>query len=130
MSRARRLIWVAVVGVLLVAGCQGDTPPEPTPSARSLGVTIPVLPSPTPKPLVSLPGQQNAPTTSDEVPRITAQEVKSLLDSGRDIVIVDTRDPEFFESKHILGAISMPYSTVEQQFGELPRGKTVVFYCT
>ena len=130
MDRVRVLIWVTVAAALLVVGCQGATPLASTTSRPSLGITIPVLPSATPKPLVSLPGQDKGPSTSDEVPRITVQELKSLLDSGRDVAIADTRDPEFYESEHILGAISMPYSAVDQRYKELPRGKTIVFYCT
>ena len=131
MKKAKPVIWAVVAALLLLVSCQG-TPAEPTARAPVLRVTIPVLPSPTPRSwsLVGVPGQEDAPTTSDEVPRITPQEVRSLMASGRDVVLVDTRGVEFYEAQHIEGAISMPYSVVDQRYSELPRGNIIVFYCT
>ena len=130
MPRLRYLTLVLVT-VSLFAGCQASTA-VPTSRAPGLQVTIQVLPSPTPTPraLVSLPGESSIPSTSDQVPRITAQELKALQDSGQNVAIVDTRGIEFYEVKHILGAISMPYNLVEQRYSELSPEAKIVFYCT
>ena len=48
------------------------------------------------------PGQETA-----EAPRITQQEFKKLL-AARNVIVVDTRNPEAFPAGHIPGAILLP----------------------
>jgi len=63
--------------------------------------------------------------------RITMEEFKSMFDSKADMVIVDTRSKEAYESGHIPGAISMDYpDEIRARNQELPRDKMIVIYCT
>lgn len=70
-----------------------------------------------------------------EVPRITAKELKKLIDEKADIVIVDTRDSLSYETGHIPGAINIYYDpngdpmTREMTLVALPANKLIVFYC-
>ncbi len=113
----RSAIWGLALILITMTACQmALAPPTPT-----------VSPSPAPViPDVS----SSAPATEDAVPRITAGELKAKLDSGKDVVIVDTRNLENFNKKHIPGAISMPLVEVDLRYEELPKGKTIVLYCT
>lgn len=70
-----------------------------------------------------------------EVLRITAEELKQLLDEDADIVIVDTRDSISYNYGHIPGAINIYYDpngdpmTREMTLVALPMDKLIVLYC-
>ena len=64
--------------------------------------------------------------------RITPEQLKTEMDSGADILIVDLRhtiDDET-EPRMLPGAIRLPAEKLEERGGELPRGKTLVLYCS
>lgn len=44
-------------------------------------------------------------------------------------VIVDLRDEDVFLKEHILGAINIPYDSLEQRVGELIGFKNIILYC-
>lgn len=45
---------------------------------------------------------------------ITKEELKTLLDFGADIVVLDVLDKESYEKEHILGSINIPVSSIER----------------
>ena len=66
------------------------------------------------------------------VARITPEQLKAEMDSGADLLIVDLRhalDDEA-EPRTLPGAVRLPAEKLEERGGELPRGKTVVLYCS
>jgi len=71
-------------------------------------------------------------SATDDVPRITVQELKAKIDKGEDIVILDVRaGREYSESKiRIKGATRIPIVQLEVRSNELPRDKEVITYCT
>ena len=44
---------------------------------------------------------------TDEAPRITQQEFKKLL-AAKDVIVIDTRNPDAYPQGHIPGAILLP----------------------
>jgi predicted sulfurtransferase len=80
------------------------------------------------QPRALAPGE--IPTHEDQVPRITPEELKARLDAREKIVIVDSRAQKPYDVRHIAGAISMPLAQVEERADELPKNRTIVFYCT
>jgi rhodanese-related sulfurtransferase len=64
-----------------------------------------------------------------EVPRITIDELKAMLSSARNVLVIDTRDPDAFETAHIRGAINIPYSQVAVVAPQLPKSAKIVLYC-
>ncbi|HEX8188602.1 MAG TPA: rhodanese-like domain-containing protein [Pyrinomonadaceae bacterium] len=66
---------------------------------------------------------------ADGVRRVTAAELQEMLKGG-DAVVYDTRAKTAYDAEHIRGALSMPYDEVANRAGELPKDKTLVFYCT
>jgi len=70
------------------------------------------------------------PTSPDEVPRISIEELLQKMEKGANIVIVDTRSETRYHSGHIKGAISVPYTTKFPEEWELPSDKEIIFYCT
>ena len=66
---------------------------------------------------------------ADSARRVTVDELKKMLDAGQ-AVVYDTRAKSAYDQEHIKGALSMPYDQVPTHSGELPKDKTLVFYCT
>ena len=66
---------------------------------------------------------------SDDVLRITPQELQAKLDAGQ-AVVFDARRQESYTQRHIAGAISLPEAEVSARLAELPTDKLAVFYCT
>lgn len=64
-----------------------------------------------------------------EPPRITAAELRKLVDKG-DAVIIDVRSKAAYDAEHIEGAISLPLGDLEARAGELPKEKLIAAYCT
>jgi 3-mercaptopyruvate sulfurtransferase SseA len=85
----------------------------------------------------SKPGEKpntSAPTGTTEVHadgvrRVTVAQLQAMLKEGG-TVIYDTRSKSAYDAEHIQGALSMPYDEVMNRAGELPKDKTLVFYCT
>ena len=81
-----------------------------------------------------------APVKGEEVvlpnlPRITAEELKQMIDNKADVVIVDTRDSGSYEAGHIKGAVNIYYDSTgdpmdrQMMLIALPMDKLVVTYC-
>jgi hypothetical protein len=64
------------------------------------------------------------------VPRIAPEDLKSRLDNGEAIFIVDVRSVNAFNTQHIAGAISVPLKEIESRVDEFPLEEEIVFYCT
>ena len=67
-----------------------------------------------------------------EATRVTVDEVKQRMDRGEEFTFVDTRNPKAWaeaETK-LPGAIRIPAEEVEQHIDEIPRGRSVITYCT
>jgi membrane protein DedA with SNARE-associated domain len=64
--------------------------------------------------------------------RISAPELKELLDRGENIVVVDLRSEITYrvDGLKVKGAIHIPPHQFERRFKEIPTGRTVVMYCT
>lgn len=100
MSKLRWMI-VLVLGIIVLSSCQSK------PAAEAA-----------------------VPSSAQDVPRITPQELKSLLDAGEKVVVVDARSLASYEAGHIAKAGSMPLDEIDARYRELPKGVKIVFYCT
>lgn len=80
----------------------------------------PITPSPAPTPTPYLP----------EVPRISAEELKAMLDTGLNVVIIDSRSAYDYEQSRIAGAISMPLGEMSGPYSDLDPYDEIVTYCT
>lgn len=65
----------------------------------------------------------------DGVRRVTPAEARSAVEKGQ-AVIVDVRGEDSFKAGHISGALWIPLNEIASRAGELPRGKTIVTYCS
>ena len=66
------------------------------------------------------------------VARISPEQLKAELDSGADLVIVDLRHAleDEAEPRMLPGALRLPAENLEERGEDLPRGKTLVLYCS
>ena len=62
---------------------------------------------------------------------VTPEELRAMLDDGRDIALIDVREPVEWEINRIDGAQLIPKSALESGAGlaALPQDKTLVLYC-
>ena len=71
-----------------------------------------------------------------EVPRITAEELKQLIDEEGEYVLVDSRDSMSYDQGHIKGAINIYYNptgdptALEMMLIGLPMDKLIIIYCS
>lgn len=71
----------------------------------------------------------------NEVPRITCEALKQLIDKGEKVVIIDTRKNSAYNAEHIEGAVNIYYNPAgdpverEMILSALPGDKLLVFYC-
>jgi adenylyltransferase/sulfurtransferase len=74
-------------------------------------------------------------TVSDEAQQaaagstITPTELKQMMDSGDDFLLVDVREPAEWEIVRLPGAVLIPKGELPSKLAELPQNKPVIAYC-
>jgi len=63
------------------------------------------------------------------IPEIDVQTLKAWLDSGRDLVLLDVREPNELEVSVLPGVINIPLKSVEDRLDELDPSKETVVIC-
>lgn len=103
-------------------------------SCSSEGAEHQTTPMPS-EPTISRAAESVEPTptesTNGEVMTITAQQAKEVMDSGREIVILDVRTPEEFSEGHIKGAVLLPDYEIEESAKNILPNKDaeILVYC-
>ncbi|MBA3388841.1 MAG: rhodanese-like domain-containing protein [Rubrobacter sp.] len=66
------------------------------------------------------------------VKEITREELKSKLDRGESMVLVETLGPRYYEDAHLPGAINIPHTEVDELAPRMLPDKSaqVVVYCS
>jgi rhodanese-related sulfurtransferase len=67
--------------------------------------------------------------SAQEIQRIKPEELKKLIDSKTDIVVVDNQPKAAYDIEHIPGAINFPWATQIKGPVNLPRDKVLILYC-
>ena len=61
---------------------------------------------------------------------ITGDEAKAIYDSNPGAILLDVRNPDEFDTKHISGSILIPVAELESRLSELPDKKAIIIvYC-
>lgn len=90
--------------------------------------------------VISIPGAFQSSLAKEEVVlphilRISPDELRQMIDTGADLVVVDTRDSGSYDAGHIKGAINIYYDPTadpterQMMLMALPMDKLVVTYC-
>jgi sulfur-carrier protein adenylyltransferase/sulfurtransferase len=72
---------------------------------------------------------QEAPVTTSPAAEITVEELKSRLDRGDKVFILDVRNPEEFEICRIPDSTLVPLPELSRRFEELPKDREMVVHC-
>jgi len=111
------------------------TAPSPTTETTTIPPTIETITPSTPPSAEELAEQGFA---LPEIPRISCEELKQMMDGGDVFVLVDTRSVEWgYNTGHLPGAISIPNQPeppyteewVTMQLEGLATDKLIIFYC-
>jgi hypothetical protein len=137
------LKWtIPLIAVLLLASCQGAAvAPGAAPTATAVNAAtavntataVPTAAPTTPPAASATPvpaGGKAIPTSVEQVPRISPQDLRSVLNAGANVIVLDARSREAYDHSHIPGAQSMPLDEVEARYQQLPQGAKIVTYCT
>lgn len=60
---------------------------------------------------------------------ITPTELKSRLDKGDKLVLVDVREPWEYALAKLEGSVLIPLATLQQSLGKLDRNAEIIAYC-
>ena len=60
---------------------------------------------------------------------ICPNELKQMMDAGREFVLLDVRDEWEYKLVHIKGAVSIPLGELPKRFGELSPVDEIIVYC-
>jgi len=123
-----RIRWITLLlGItLFLAACQAapptatDVPPAPT---------LPPAPTATATTAEQDTGKESIPATAADVPRISLQDLRKLLDQGANVTVVDTRSAGEYTAGHIPGSLHIPYVEIEARYREIPATSQIVLYC-
>jgi hydroxyacylglutathione hydrolase len=74
-------------------------------------------------------GWYNAGLPTESLPLLSVHRLKSMLDRHEDIVVLDTRGQDEWESGHIAGSLHIYVGYLEQRLAEVPKGKPVAVIC-
>ncbi len=68
----------------------------------------------------------------DEVPRLSIEELKKMIDDKVEVTIIDVQPLNIYEKGHIKGAISIPWKSqlALEDVWVIPAGIPIVTYCT
>lgn len=61
-----------------------------------------------------------------DIPKISSKELKDLINSGEEIVILDVQNTEDYVQATIPTAISIPLTEIDQRYEELPKNKKII----
>jgi rhodanese-related sulfurtransferase len=65
---------------------------------------------------------------TSEVPRIRLEDAKKAWDD-KSAIFIDARPVEAYKGEHVKGAINVPLGSTSD-FSSLPKGKTIIVYCS
>jgi rhodanese-related sulfurtransferase len=69
------------------------------------------------------------------IPRVTPEELKQMIEKGESVVVIDTRDSGSYDAGHIKSAININYNPTsdpterQMMLIALPMDKLIVTYC-
>ena len=65
----------------------------------------------------------------ESVPQMTVYELNEWLEEGRDVVVVDVREPAEWREGHVEGALHLPMLEAVRRLGELPADRPKAVMC-
>lgn len=60
---------------------------------------------------------------------IGSAEAKALLDTKRNVFLLDVRTPDEYRQARLSGSVLIPINEVERRIAQIPKGRPVLIYC-
>ena len=74
-------------------------------------------------------GWYNAGFPTESLPLLSVHELKAMLDRGEDLLVLDTRGQDEWDSGHIAGSLHIYVGYLEQRLGDVPKGRPIAVIC-
>jgi len=74
-------------------------------------------------------GWYNAGFPTESLPLLSVHQLKDKIDRGEELLVLDTRGQDEWDSGHIKGALHIYVGHLEQRLAEVPRDKSVAVIC-
>jgi hydroxyacylglutathione hydrolase len=74
-------------------------------------------------------GWYNAGLPTESLPLLSVHQLKGMLDRGEELLVLDTRGEEEWDSGHIAGALHIYVGYLEQRIREVPRDRPIAVIC-
>ncbi len=74
-------------------------------------------------------GWYNAGFPTENLPLLSVHQLKDMLDRNEDLLVLDTRGQEEWESGRIAGSLHIYVGHLEQRLGEVPKDRPVAVIC-
>ena len=74
-------------------------------------------------------GWYNAGFPTESLPLLSVHQLKGMLDRGEELLVLDTRGQDEWDSGHIAGSLHLYVGYLEQRLGELPNDKPIAVIC-
>ena len=123
----RRVFIPAALALAAAAALLGAC--KATDTAGNMSAATAASKKPGDKPSASAPPTGTTEVHADGIRRVSVDELQKMVEAGS-VAIYDTRSKAEYDREHIKGALSLPQNEAATRAGELPRDKTLVFYCT
>jgi rhodanese-related sulfurtransferase len=107
-----RKLMVAVLAILILAGCSASAAAPATPAATERAAAEPA---------------KSIDVAS--LPRDVDVQMAAALREQPDVMILDVREQDEWDAGHIPGAVFMPMGEVPNRLSEIPADKTVIVQC-
>lgn len=129
----RSYFLILTFAISVLAGCAGSPQPtliEPAISPALTPVTtIMSVPDLT---TVPVPASTDIPTPVPEFATytdISVREARGMIEADGNVLILDVRTEEEWDSGHVDGAVLVPLSELENRVGELDKSRKTIVYC-
>ncbi len=122
---AERVAWLAPAGAPLVLLGQGPTDVERALSGLArVGVdqVVGFLP-------LGMIEWRNAGFPTEAVPQMTVYDLAERIDEGRDVLVIDVREPFEWREGHIEGALHLPMLEAARRAAEVPADRPKAVVC-
>lgn len=87
--------------------------------------------APQPAPAAGAMSPSEAPSPAGyEPPGMTPQALQAKIKAGEKVAIVDVRSKTSYDTRHIEGAVSIPWRDLEKGYKQLPKDYLIALYCT
>jgi hydroxyacylglutathione hydrolase len=74
-------------------------------------------------------GWYNAGFPTENLPLLSVHQLKGMLDRGEELLVLDTRGQDEWESGHIAGSLHIYVGYLEQRLGEVPKDRPIAVIC-